>query len=61
MCVLPGSFREMGTFYFKIENLNRRDILNTTILTRITAHKQSLTVEGINITFNYNIWNVANE
>jgi len=42
VCVLPGSFRGLGAFYFKIEN--RRDILNTTLLlTRITAHKQSLT------------------
>jgi len=43
MCVvlLPGSFRGMGAFYFKTEN--RRDILNTTLLTT-TAHKQSLTM-----------------
>jgi len=27
----------VGAFYFKIEN--RRDILNTTLLTRITAYK----------------------
>jgi len=42
VCVLPDSFREMEAFYFKIEN--RRDILNTALLTRITAHKQSLTM-----------------
>jgi len=43
----------MGVFYFKIEN--RRDILNTALLARITAHKQSLTMGGlnINIIFNY--------
>jgi len=42
--VLPGSFREMGAFYFKIEN---RDIfkLSTILLTRTTAHKQSLTTK----------------
>jgi len=32
----------MGAFYFKIEN--RRDILNVTLLTRITPYKQSLTM-----------------
>jgi len=42
VCVLPGSFRGMVAFYFKIEN--RRDILNTVLLTRITAHEQSLTM-----------------
>jgi len=42
VCVLTGSFRGMdGSLYFKVEN--RRDILNTTLMTRITAHKQSLT------------------
>jgi len=40
--VLSGSFRQMGAFYFKIRN--RREILNTTLLTRITAHKLSLTM-----------------
>jgi len=46
VCVLlPGSFREMEIFYFKIEN--RRDILNTTLLTRRTAHNPSLTM-GVN-------------
>jgi len=40
VCVLPGSFRGMGAFYFKIEN--RRDILKTALLTRIIAHKQLL-------------------
>jgi len=39
VCVLLGSYLGMGAFYFKIEN--RRDILNTTLLTRITAHEQS--------------------
>jgi len=38
VCVLPGSFRGMGAFYFKIEN--RRDILNATLLTKIIAHEQ---------------------
>jgi len=44
MCVQCStrSFRGMETFYFKIEY--RRDILKTTLLTRITAHKQSLTI-----------------
>jgi len=48
-CVLPGSFRGMGTFYFE------RDVLNTTLLTRITAHEQIINNEGLNknITFNY--------
>jgi len=32
------SFRGMEAFYFEIEN--RREILNTTPLTKITAHKQ---------------------
>jgi len=40
VCVLPSSFRGMRAFYFKIEN--KRDILNTTLLTRISVHKQSL-------------------
>jgi len=38
VCALPGSFLGMGAFYFKIEI---RGILNTTPLTRITAHIQS--------------------
>jgi len=43
VCVLLlSSFREMGPFYFKIEN--RRGILNTTLMTRTIAHKQSLTI-----------------
>jgi len=37
----------MGAFYFKVEN--RKDILNTTLMTRITAHEQKLTNEGLNI------------
>jgi len=41
VCVLPD-FRGMGVFYFKIEN--GRDILGTTLLPRITTHKQSLTM-----------------
>jgi len=45
VCVLPGSFRGMGAFYFKIKS--RRDILNTTLMTRITTHKQSLTMGGL--------------
>jgi len=40
VCVLPGSFLGMGAFYFKIQN--SRDILNTALLIRTTAHKQSL-------------------
>jgi len=32
----------MEAFYFKIER--RRDILNTALMTRITAHKQLLTM-----------------
>jgi len=42
-----------GSFYFKLEN--KRDILNTTLMTRITAHEQKLTNGGLNIsiTFNY--------
>jgi len=32
----------MGALYFKTKN--RRDILNTTLQTRITAHKQLLTM-----------------
>jgi len=42
----------MRVFYFKIEN--RRDILNTTLLTRITAHKQLLTMVGLNINLTFN-------
>jgi len=38
--VLPGSFRGIGAIYFKIGN--RRDILNTALLTRISARTQSL-------------------
>jgi len=42
-----------GSLYFKIEN--RRDILNITLLIRITAQNQSLTMgsKHKNITFNY--------
>jgi len=32
LCVLPGSFRGMGAFYFEIEN--KRDILDIALLTR---------------------------
>jgi len=43
----------MGAFYFKIEN--KRDILNTTLATGITAYKQVINNGGLNIyiTFNY--------
>jgi len=41
VCVLSGSFRGMGAFYFKIES--RTDVRNT-IMTRTTAHKQLLTM-----------------
>jgi len=53
VCVLPGSFRGMGAFYFKVEN--RRDIFNTTLMSKITAHEQKVTNGGLNIsiTFNY--------
>jgi len=44
VCVLLGSFRGTGAFYFKIEN--RRDIFNTTLQTRINAHKQSSAING---------------
>jgi len=37
---LPGSFREMGAFYFKIGN--RRDIHSTTLLIRKTEDKEDL-------------------
>jgi len=42
VCVLLGSFRGTGAFYFKIEN--RKDIPNTTLMTRKTAQKQKLTM-----------------
>jgi len=35
---LRGSFRGLGAFYFEIEN--EREILDTPLLTRITAQKQ---------------------
>jgi len=36
-----GSFCGVEIFYFKVAN--RRDILNTTLMTRTTAHEQKLT------------------
>jgi len=47
LCVLPGPFRGMGAFYFKIEN---RGMLNITLLTRIIADKH---LQTIGIHFNY--------
>jgi len=52
----------MGAFYIITEN--RRDILNTTLLIRITVLKQSLIMGGqnLNILFNYlEFGNDANE
>jgi len=37
VCILPGSFRGMGAFYFKTEI--EETSFNTTLLTRITTHK----------------------
>jgi len=45
--VLPGFFREMESFYFKVKN--KRDILNTTLLTKLTVFKRSLTMGVLNV------------
>jgi len=45
VCVVPGFFREMETFLFQ----NRRDILNTTLLARITAHEKTTSISSIKV------------
>jgi len=39
LCVYPALFEGWKMKTFRFETENRRDILNTTLLTRITAHK----------------------
>jgi len=45
--ITPEERKPKGAFYFDIEN--KRDILNPTLLARITAYGQSLTTGGLKL------------